>query len=279
MIRWCAYCQKFLGEVPPFAEFTLTHGVCVSCKVGAANISSAEARDLRALGAYYVELRDATRNSFERAGAVLDRGLELGLAPIDLMMGMLQPALHDMGQRWANGERRVFDEHQLTALSSAIIDLAFDRRPELTALRQSPAPAVLLVSAEGNMHTLGLRIVEYHLLDRGLPVFTVTPGIPADEIGELVRWLRPSVLGVSVALPEQIPALRGLGATLASSVESMPVLVAGGNALRHERYDLESLGFRIGSSPLTLYDLARGAMTAGAGLAGTHDDAPSAHLE
>lgn len=275
MIRWCAYCQKFLGEAPPFGEFTLTHGVCAPCKVGAAGITSAKARDLRALAGYYAELRDATRHSFERAGSVLDRGLELGLAPIDLMMGMLQPALYDMGQRWAVGERRVADEHQLTALSSAILDLAFERRPELAALRQSPKPAVLLVCAEGNAHALGLRIVEYHLLDRGLPVFIVTPGLPAAEVCELTRVLRPQVLGVSVALPDQIPGLRVLGAALAASGEPMPTLVAGGNALRHDRYDLESFGFRIGSSPMTLHDFARSAIATGVGPPG---HPPSAHV-
>jgi methanogenic corrinoid protein MtbC1 len=273
MIRWCAYCQKFLGEVPPFSEFTLTHGVCATCKVGAARISSTEARDLRALGAYYAELRDATRNSFERATTVLDRGLALGLAPVDLMMGMLQPALHEMGQRWAVGERRVYDEHQLTALSSAILELAFDRRPELTPLRQLAAPAVILVIAEGNAHTLGLRIVEYHLLDRGLPVFTIAPGLPIAEVCELTRALRPQVLGVSVALPEQISAVRALGEAVLSSGEPGPALVAGGNALRHDRYDLESFGFRIGSSPMTLYDFAYGARSGGSAAPSTLDPA------
>ncbi len=268
MIRWCAYCQKFLGEVPPFGEFTLTHGVCAACKGGAARISSAEARELRALGDYYAELRDATRNSFERATTVLDRGLALGLAPIDLMMGMLQPALYEMGQRWAVGERRVADEHQLTALSSAILELAFERRPELTPLRQSRAPAVLLLVAEGNAHTLGLRIVEYSLLDRGLPVFTIAPGLPVEEACELTRALRPNVLGVSVALPEQLDGLRALGTALATSSDApRPALVAGGSALRHERHDLESYGFRVGSSPLTLYDFARGSIGSDEGAA------------
>lgn len=31
MIRWCSYCQKFLGERAPFDDPSFTHGICERC--------------------------------------------------------------------------------------------------------------------------------------------------------------------------------------------------------------------------------------------------------
>ena len=31
MIRWCAYCQKYIGEVEPFDRFEISHGICRRC--------------------------------------------------------------------------------------------------------------------------------------------------------------------------------------------------------------------------------------------------------
>lgn len=257
MIRWCAYCQKYLGEIPPFEDFALTHGVCPQCKVGAAAITAHQARDLRGLAQYYAQLRDATRRSLDHATDLLDQGLALGLAPRDLMMGMLQPALYDMGRRWATGECGVGDEERLTALSSTVIELAFARRPEFTRLRQSSSPAALLMVAEENAHTLGARVVEYGLLDLGLPIYTVMPGLSAGATAELVRALRPRVLGVSVSMREQLPALHALSSELRSRDEEPPVLVAGGYAFRTES-DAAGTGFRVLSRPSGIHELAAG---------------------
>ena len=32
MIRWCAYCVRFMGEGPPHDDFSLTHGICSACR-------------------------------------------------------------------------------------------------------------------------------------------------------------------------------------------------------------------------------------------------------
>jgi hypothetical protein len=31
MIRWCSFCQRFLGEIQPFDDPRFTHGICVPC--------------------------------------------------------------------------------------------------------------------------------------------------------------------------------------------------------------------------------------------------------
>src|SRR5580765_6969514 len=32
MFRWCAYCQRLIGEREPFARYEVTHGICPRCE-------------------------------------------------------------------------------------------------------------------------------------------------------------------------------------------------------------------------------------------------------
>jgi methanogenic corrinoid protein MtbC1 len=261
VIRWCAHCQTYLGESPPYEDFTLTHGLCGRCKADAITISEREVAALRWLGDYFTELRHATRQSLSRATDLLDRGLALGLRPHDLMMGMLQPALYDMGRRWAAGLAQTVDEEALTRLAFAVIELAFERRPELATLRRSSAPAALLAVAPGNAHTLGLRIVEYVLVDQGVPVHVLEPQLSTGDLIERVRALRPRVLGVSASMRQQLAPLRevaeSLRGELARRDEPVPVLVAGGGAFRIDR-EHGPVGFRVLDGPTQLRELAAG---------------------
>lgn len=43
MIRICAWCSRFLGEIPPLDDDRLTHGICDAC------VSAVRADMLRAL--------------------------------------------------------------------------------------------------------------------------------------------------------------------------------------------------------------------------------------
>ena len=31
MLKWCSYCQQFLGEVPDYDNFSISHGTCLEC--------------------------------------------------------------------------------------------------------------------------------------------------------------------------------------------------------------------------------------------------------
>jgi hypothetical protein len=31
MLKWCSYCQQFLGEVPDYDNFAVSHGICPGC--------------------------------------------------------------------------------------------------------------------------------------------------------------------------------------------------------------------------------------------------------
>jgi methanogenic corrinoid protein MtbC1 len=141
--------------------------------------------------------------------------------------------LYRIGERWAAGELTVANEHTFTAVAVSAVELLFTKDTALQARRQSHNPDVLLVMAENNYHTLGLRMAELGLCLQGLTTFTVMPGLPAREILALSESLRPKVLGMSVALATQMQSVREVHGLLSGlPSERRPRLAIGGSALR-----------------------------------------------
>src|SRR5438128_1014078 len=57
-----------------------------------------------------------------RARQTIERALEQGAPVPDLYLGVLGPALQEIGHRWAMGELNVAEEHYATAVAQSILD-------------------------------------------------------------------------------------------------------------------------------------------------------------
>jgi methanogenic corrinoid protein MtbC1 len=233
MIRWCAHCQKYLGEKPPLDDYTVTHGVCSNCaekflKDGQISPES------RSVTEFYNTILDRGKRGDALAVAdVIDRARTLRLRPLDLLIGILQPALYALGKAWECGEVTVATEHRFSALVRSImehLDIPSDGAEDL---RDSASPEVLVVAAEGNQHFLGILMLEAFLMLHGIRSRVIFPGIPMHETLQLASNLRPRVLGISIALPEQEVTLTSVNAWLATQPESSrPICIAGGHWAR-----------------------------------------------
>lgn len=229
VIKWCSYCQHFIEEVEPFEDFTLTHGVCAECAPRVADFSLAERTAAHEFRLFFSALhRTAVHGSRIEASHLLEESQRLGIRPMDLMMGLLQPLLREIGRLWARGEITVATEHRFTALAT---DLVAHFRAALPAPAQGQ-PELALFTAEGNYHTLGLQMAEAHCAAIGLPALIVVPGLPTGEVLDLLRRHRPQVVGFSVAMPEQMAQVRAV----AEALEHLPPLrlpiQVGGPAVR-----------------------------------------------
>lgn len=248
MIRWCSYCQRYQGEVEPYEDFSLTHGVCASCVEGGAVLDPGLPDRVEPIKAFLLRLARAGSDP-GAAPALLEEGRALGVPWLDLLMGVVQPALYQMGVRWSASLASVAEEHRLTAVCASLITLVAEAQPGAGGLRQSTAPAALLVNAEDNFHTLGVQVVEVALLSAGVPVFCVYPGLPVREIAALAVSLRPRVVGVSVALPEQLGSVRELASLLDRTEGPRPTLVAGGHGVRRVAEARPGAGYSLCRSP------------------------------
>ena len=230
MIRWCAFCQRYLGETAPHDRYDVTHGVCERCAAAGAGGDADAARRLASLRAYFQKVARCHNAPSFPPGRLLEEGRALGIDPFDLLIGVLQPALYRMGRLWASSAASVSEEHRLTAVCADVIALVRDEQLRANPLRTEAHPRFLLANVEGNTHTLGVQIVELFLLSRGIAAQAHYPGLPASEIRALAASLQPRIVGLSCATTDQLATLPGIAQELAGLL-TPPTGVAGGFAV------------------------------------------------
>lgn len=225
MIRWCAYCQKLLGERPPLGDASITHGACVPCADRLVDGEAPTALELQRLD-YFQRLFVAASQADEATcRGLLDEGLALVANPGDLLIGLLQPVLAKAGHLWERGAITVAEEHRLSHWCQVFLSLL-------------PLPAVavdrldlLMLVAPGNTHTAGPRIGAYALGQRGYSCRMILPSLPDSEVLEEALQLRPRFVGLSCALPAQLEAADRLAGALQARGFAGGVLL-GGQAVR-----------------------------------------------
>lgn len=175
---------------------------------------------------------------------------QLGITPLDLAFGIMQPLIYIEEECWSKRHSSMAESPQFISFCEATLPLLFQEFSQFKKLRQSRCPEVLLVNCKTNFHTLGIQIIELFLITQGVPCFTVYPGLPVREIFELVQFLRPRFLGVSVATNQQLEELSQLeNLFLSRKIRHVPKMMVGGNAVQSN----QSLMSGIRSKPI--YDL------------------------
>lgn len=230
MIIWCAYCQSLIREVEPLTGFDISHGICARCHARL-EADPSFAGDDRSIAEFYRALFAAACKADRRACAdLVRRAREMGLRPAEVMLGLVQPALVEIGEKWELGEATVADEHEFTAWCEAMLALfEVETGPEEEDLD------ILIVPAPGNRHYLGPRIAEQALLAAGIRARCIVPELPIDDLVLRIARHRPSWIGFSCALPPMIERSLDVAAKLVERGFSGRFLLSG-QALRRRLY-------------------------------------------
>ena len=158
-----------------------------------------------------------------RARRVVEQALEGGIPIPDIYLGVLAPAMQEVGHRWAMGELNVAEEHYATAVAQSILD-GLGRR-----LRRPPKDGRLAIvsGTPEELHALGTRVVADFLETDGWEVLQLGTGAPAGDIAALVESEQPDLVALSTAtagviegVVEVLQALR--------AISPRPCIVAGG---------------------------------------------------
>ncbi len=230
MIIWCSYCLKYLGERAPFTDFSLSHGICPPC-LGKVREKNEELKIEKLRGISHRLQSMSFLNTRELDG-LIEEGTAIGMRPEDLMIGLLQPTLHSVGEKWSRNELSIAEEHRITALVTTIIEKLFQKFSS-DEIRQASEPGVLLLCAPGNYHVLGVRMIEFLLVTSRVPCFAVYPGVPNREALALIESLKPPIGGISVAQEEQLESVSELAEMLqADAGMSGTRVVVGGMPFR-----------------------------------------------
>lgn len=170
-------------------------------------------------------------SDLRRAGAVLS-GAHARLTVEEVVLGLMAPALVEIGARWAHGEITMAHEHQASAFLrgrlAALLELA-----GLSAF----GPTVLAACAPGEHHEIGLLMLALLLRRRGVRAEYLGANLPLAELAAYTRQRGPG--GVDALLI----ALNGewaLGPTQAQlgALAGLDLPVFYGGALLNQRPEL-----------------------------------------
>jgi methanogenic corrinoid protein MtbC1 len=150
------------------------------------------------------------------ASNLMDQGVSFESVLFDYLI----PAEGSVGQRWAQGDYLVSEEHAVTATIETVISLLigmFDQPPD--------APLVVVATAEGDEHSLPARAVAAHLVYLGYRTTFLGASVPSDDLRDFLESEPPLALVLSVAMTTHLVGAR---AVIAAAHEvGVPVLVGG----------------------------------------------------
>lgn len=146
------------------------------------------------------------------------------------VQALIAPLTEAVGESWLRGEVSVHDEHAY----SEVIQTLLRRCLDILAIR-GDGPRVLLTTAAGELHGLGLLMAECVLATEGARCLSLGVNLPGREIAAAVESHAAQVVGLSysAAYPKRMigGGLRALRGLLAPEVE----IWAGGRILHHAR--------------------------------------------
>lgn len=151
-----------------------------------------------------------------------------GLPVRDAYLGVIQPALYEVGRRWERGELSVAHEHLATATVQSLIARLSARLTD-GAVEAPVAGRAVVACTPGELHAVGARFVADFLESDGWEVLALGPSTPVSALLDLVDTTAPAVVALSTTLPANLDAARSTLAGLAA-LDPRPFLLAGGSA-------------------------------------------------
>ena len=161
-----------------------------------------------------------------RAGSAFAEDLVSEGNPLSQVIDeVLRPAQVDVGRRWQANEVTVADEHAASAITEAALMAGASASSPARAIRPG---VVVLAGAEGDWHTVPLRMVSAGLTEAGFECVFLGPSVPAAHLQAYLDRLRPVALAVSCSVAVNLDGVRSCAD--AAHAASVPLIV-GGRAL------------------------------------------------
>jgi methanogenic corrinoid protein MtbC1 len=231
MLLWCSYCQHFGGEVPPYENLTITHGICANCEPTVLTLSDAEFARAHIVRGIQDRLRRAgSHGDLEAARRIIEDSSAFNLWDVDILMGIMAPLLYQIGEDWKRGTVTVAEEHRFTAFCEQVLELVAAKSAPVAPTQWADA---LLVNAPGNCHTLAIRILALWLMHQGILARAVGEPLDTEGVAALVSETRPKLLLVSLALAEQTASVATIAGRIMALPEPIrPQVIVGGYAVK-----------------------------------------------
>ncbi|MGI9011565.1 MAG: cobalamin B12-binding domain-containing protein [Nitrososphaeraceae archaeon] len=173
---------------------------------------------------------------------------------LDFYEKLLIPVLYKIGNQWENGEIDVATEHVCSNAVNNLIDLINQKNTKQVFKSYEYTKSIVLCTPEGELHSIGCKIIESLLLEKGYEVYNITSSLPTNSIKSYLNNIKFGLLLISVTLEENLDSVIRFVKEIRNSC-NIPIIV-GGHAIKFasksqiqllEKYDkvyfdLEKLG-------------------------------------
>lgn len=163
----------------------------------------------------------------EEAVRVADAALAGGVGWKELYLKVFVPALERVGDLWEDGQLSVATEHLITGV---VLRLLHRLSLNLPVAPDPGAPSALVGCVEGELHTMGGRMVADFLLAQGWRVWYLNGFLPMEHLLEAVRRHLPDAIVLCISTADCEEALKQTVERLQRwrGEQPLPLLVAGG---------------------------------------------------
>jgi methanogenic corrinoid protein MtbC1 len=188
----------------------------------------------------------------EAVRIVVEDGLGQGAAVVEIQAQVIQAAQHEIGRLWQQNLVSIAQEHMASAISQLSLAALFERAAHARPLDKR----LLLACVEGELHDLPARIVADFLELAGFDVRYLGANVPHDDLVRMIEADAPDLIGLSVTMSFNVPALRTAVARV-RAVSDRPIF-AGGHALQWSAGLADQLGVvAAGDGPADVVATAR----------------------
>jgi methanogenic corrinoid protein MtbC1/DNA-binding XRE family transcriptional regulator len=159
----------------------------------------------------------------EAADALINRLLALGIRPEEIYSEVVIPGHIIFGDHWHKNSLTVCEEHRGTCITVSTLGRL---RSKFEKKRQR-GQLVVVTAVEGDVHDLGARMIGDFLYADGYDVDFLGANSPTDDLILFVKKRKPSLVVISVTVPELINNLNDSIRMLKEAVPSVKVMVGG----------------------------------------------------
>ena len=154
---------------------------------------------------------------------------------LDFYEKILIPVLYKIGDQWAKGEIDVATEHVCSNVAITLIDLInlqnLNKKISKSSSSTSTHKSIILCTPEGELHSIGCKIIESLLLEKGYDVYNITSPLPTNSIESYyLDKINSSIIIISVTLKENINSSIRFVQQIRQSF-NIPIII-GGNAIK-----------------------------------------------
>ncbi len=142
-------------------------------------------------------------------------------------LGVLFPALREIGRMWHTAEASIAEEHIVTEATRrlmALLTVEFSKSPDI-------GKTVVTAAVAGNAHDIGVRAVADFFEAAGWRSLSLGPHVPAGDIASAARYFDADLVVIAAMLTTQLKSLEASIAAVRSVTDQNVKILAGGQAL------------------------------------------------